>query len=130
MCKILLSINPEHVDHILDGSKEYEFRKTKCKEEIDGIIIYCTAPVKQVIAEVNVAEILEDTPKKIWHGQKNRELVQIFSLSITREGKRQLPISWPILINLMNLRCLLTMAYWQLRSLLYMYKGKRTPNLG
>lgn len=125
MCKILLSINPEHVDHILDGSKEYEFRKRKCKEEIDGIIIYCTAPVKQVIAEVDVAEILEDTPKKYGLGQRrNRGSVQNFSLSLTREEKRRLHISLPILISLMNPKHLQTMAYRPLRSLLYMYKGK------
>lgn len=66
MCKILLSINPEHVEHILDGSKQYEFRKTKCKEEIDGIIIYSTAPVKQVVAEADVEIILVDTPAEVW----------------------------------------------------------------
>lgn len=66
MCKILLSINPEHVEHILDGSKQYEFRKTKCKEEIDGIIIYSTAPVKQVVAEADVETILVDTPAEVW----------------------------------------------------------------
>lgn len=66
MCKILLSINPEHVNHILDGSKEYEFRKIKCRENVNGIIIYCTAPVKQVVAEADIDIILEDTPEKIW----------------------------------------------------------------
>jgi predicted transcriptional regulator len=50
----------------LDGSKEYEFRKTRCKEDVDGIIIYATAPVKQVVAEADIEEILEDTPEKVW----------------------------------------------------------------
>jgi predicted transcriptional regulator len=72
MCKILLSINPEHVDHILDGSKVYEFRKIKCKEDVDGIIIYATAPVKQVVAEADIETILEDTPKKIWSQTKKK----------------------------------------------------------
>ena len=40
MCKLLMSINPEHVDNILAGTKKFEFRKNKCKEEIDSIIIF------------------------------------------------------------------------------------------
>ena len=66
MCKILLSINPVHVNHILDGSKEYEFRKTRCKEKVDGIVIYATAPVKKVVAEADVETVLEDTPLEVW----------------------------------------------------------------
>ena len=27
MCVILLSINPDHVENILNGTKRYEFRK-------------------------------------------------------------------------------------------------------
>ena len=38
MCKLLMSINPEHVDNILAGTKKFEFRKTKCKEKIDSIL--------------------------------------------------------------------------------------------
>ena len=72
MSKILLSINPEHIARILDGSKEYEFRKVKCKEDIDGIIIYATAPVKQVIAEADIDTILEDTPDEVWKKTKKK----------------------------------------------------------
>lgn len=66
MCKMLLSINPEHVEHILDGSKEYEFRKIKCKADVDGIIIYATSPVKQVVAEADIETIVENTPDRVW----------------------------------------------------------------
>lgn len=61
-----MSINPEHVDNILSGKKRFEFRKTRCKEEIDAIVIYCTAPVGKVVAEAQVLGILEDTPEEIW----------------------------------------------------------------
>ena len=66
MCKILLSINPEHVNHIFDGSKEYEFRKTRCKGNVDGIIIYATAPVKRVVAEADIETVIEDSPLRVW----------------------------------------------------------------
>lgn len=66
MSKILLSIKPEYVENILNQTKQYEFRKTKCKRDIDKIIIYATAPISQIVAEVEVIEILEDTPETIW----------------------------------------------------------------
>lgn len=67
MCKLLMSINPEHVDNILSGTKKYEFRKTRCKEDIDSIIIYSTFPIMKVVAEVEVKEIIEGTPQVIWN---------------------------------------------------------------
>lgn len=67
MCKLLMSIKPEHVDNILSGTKKYEFRKTRCKEDIDSIIIYSTFPIMKVVAEVEVKEIIEGTPQVIWN---------------------------------------------------------------
>lgn len=71
MRKLLMSINPEHVENILAGKKKFEFRKTKCKEQIDAIVIYSTAPVMKVVAEVEVTNIIEDTPKKVWEKTSN-----------------------------------------------------------
>ena len=64
---MLISINPEHVENIFNGTKKYEYRKIKCKQEIDKIIIYSTAPVMKVVGEAKVEEILEDSPEKIWN---------------------------------------------------------------
>ena len=66
MCKLLMSINPQHVNNILDGTKKFEFRKTKCKEKIDSIIIYSTSPIMRVVAEVEVKDVIEDTPQAVW----------------------------------------------------------------
>lgn len=66
MCKILLSINPEHVEKILDGTKMYEFRKVRCKEEITEIVICCTSPVKKVVGEASIDSVLESSPEEIW----------------------------------------------------------------
>ena len=71
MCKLLMSINPEHVENILAGKKKVEFRKTKCKEQIDSIVIYSTAPVMKVVAEVEVKDIIEDTPQIVWKRTSN-----------------------------------------------------------
>lgn len=71
MCKLLMSINPEHVEKILSGKKKFEFRKRKCKEEIDSIVIYSTAPVMRVVAEVEVKDIIEGTPQTVWKKTSN-----------------------------------------------------------
>jgi len=66
MSQMLLSINPEHVENILLGTKRFEFRKVRCKSEVSKIIIYATAPVMQVVAEVEVTGIIEDNPNRVW----------------------------------------------------------------
>lgn len=72
MCQMLLSINPQFVERIFTGEKQYEYRKIRCKEEIDKIIIYATSPVMSVVGEVEVIEILEATPDKIWKKTKKK----------------------------------------------------------
>ncbi len=72
MCSILLSIKPKYANEIISGRKKFEFRKVKCQNEIDTIIIYATAPVKQVIGEVKVIDILQDTVSKIWNEAKDK----------------------------------------------------------
>jgi Uncharacterized conserved protein len=67
---MLLSINPEYVESIFDGSKIYEYRKTRCREDVDKIIIYATAPQKQVVGEAEIDEILEDDVLSIWSQTK------------------------------------------------------------
>ena len=54
MCQMLLSINPEFVESILNGTKLFEYRKFRCREDVDKIIIYATAPQKQVVAEAEI----------------------------------------------------------------------------
>ena len=66
MFKMLLSIKPEHVENILHGSKQVEFRKVRCRHEINQIIIYSTAPVMQVVAEAFVDEIITGDILDVW----------------------------------------------------------------
>lgn len=66
MCAILLSINPQYVDRIMNGEKQYEFRKSLCKKKVDKIIIYSTSPIMKVVGEADVEDILVDKPRTIW----------------------------------------------------------------
>lgn len=71
MSKILFSIKPEYVKEILSGRKKYEYRKIKPKNRVDAIIIYSSAPVMKIVAEVEVEEIIVDEPNKVWEKTKN-----------------------------------------------------------
>ena len=64
--KMLLSIKPEYVNKIISGQKKYEFRKFRCREGIDTIVIYATAPVKKVIGEIALLDIIEGDVEYIW----------------------------------------------------------------
>lgn len=66
MCQMLLSINPEHIESIICGKKRFEFRKVRCKADVDKIIIYSTAPVMRVVAEAVIKEVIEDDVDKVW----------------------------------------------------------------
>lgn len=71
MSKILFSIKPEYVKDILSGRKKYEYRKIKPKNRVDAIIIYSSAPVMKIVAEVEVEEIIEENTDEIWEKTKN-----------------------------------------------------------
>ncbi len=71
MCKILLSINPEHVENIIKGIKKFEYRTKVAKRDVDKIIVYCTYPTKKVLAEVEIKGILKDTPENLWERTKD-----------------------------------------------------------
>jgi predicted transcriptional regulator len=71
MCQMLLSINPEHVRNILGGTKLFEFRKVRCRADVDKIIIYATAPKKMVVAEAEIEEVIEGTINDVWRQAKD-----------------------------------------------------------
>ena len=70
MSQMLLSIKPQYVEKIITGKKKYEFRKFHCREGIDTIIIYATAPTKKVIGEVALLNIIEGDVEYVWHETK------------------------------------------------------------
>jgi len=69
--KVLLSIKPEFVEKILNGSKRYEFRKGIFKKNnVKSVVIYATMPIGKVVGEFDIESILEDSPSSIWHSTK------------------------------------------------------------
>lgn len=66
MSAMLLSIKPKYVKVILEGKKQYEFRKIRPKNGVNRVVIYATSPQKEVVGEATIDEILEGSPKEIW----------------------------------------------------------------
>ena len=65
--KVLLSIKPEFVSKIFDGSKKYEYRKVLFKrKDITTVVIYASNPVKQVVGEFEIKAILSDDVDALW----------------------------------------------------------------
>lgn len=72
MSQILLSIRPEYVESIFKGTKCFEYRKIKfAREDVNKILIYCTAPIKKVVGEAEILEVIEDTPPAVWEKTKD-----------------------------------------------------------
>ena len=67
---IIISINPEHVLNIINKTKKFEYRKRAAKEDINKIIIYETVPVKKVVAEAEILEVLKMEPELLWSETK------------------------------------------------------------
>lgn len=64
--KILISINPEHVENIINGTKKFEYRKIAAKQDISSIIIYETTPIKRIVAEAEIIDVLMCPPEELW----------------------------------------------------------------
>lgn len=69
--KVLLSIKPEFVKEIFNGSKKYEFRKAIFKnKDVKTVVIYSTMPVGKIVGEFDIEYILEDHPTLLWESAK------------------------------------------------------------
>ena len=51
----------------IGGQHSHQMLKKKCKQKVDKIVIYCTDPIKKVVAEVLVEDLISNTPIKVWN---------------------------------------------------------------
>ena len=68
---ILLSIKPEYTKKIFSGEKKYEFRRQRPVSIIDMVLVYESAPSKNIVGWFTVKRILTGSPKDIWERCKN-----------------------------------------------------------
>ena len=69
--QIIISINPVHVENIINGIKKYEYRKVAAKQDISSILIYETTPIKRIVAEAEIIDVLMMNPDELWEITKN-----------------------------------------------------------
>ena len=66
---IILSIHPNHIEKILSGEKRYEYRK-RIPADIRYIVVYATAPIKMIVAFIEIDSVIKGTPEKVWKKTK------------------------------------------------------------
>jgi predicted transcriptional regulator len=67
LIKVLLSIKPEFASRIFNGSKKYEYRRIIFKRrDVETIVVYASDPIKRVIGEFDIGEILHRKPDQLW----------------------------------------------------------------
>jgi predicted transcriptional regulator len=70
--KVVLSIKPEFVNKIFDGTKRFEFRKAIFKNEnIKTVIVYASSPVQKVIGEFEIERIINHDIDTLWGMTEN-----------------------------------------------------------
>jgi len=62
----LLSIKPEFASRIFDGTKKFEYRKIKFKQNVTRVVVYASAPISMVIGEFTVEGIIHDKLDDLW----------------------------------------------------------------
>lgn len=70
--KAILSIKPEFVEKIIKGEKKYEYRRKIFKKDVESVIIYASSPIKKVIGEFIVEDILSYELDLLWKLTHNR----------------------------------------------------------
>lgn len=65
--RVLLSVRPEFAHQIFEGSKKYEYRRAIFRQpEVKTVVVYASSPVKKVIGEFTIGEILHGSPRALW----------------------------------------------------------------
>jgi predicted transcriptional regulator len=71
--RVLLSIKPEFVEKIFTGEKKFEYRKVIFKSnKINKVVMYASSPVKKVVGEFEIGDILHTTKKELWESTQDK----------------------------------------------------------
>lgn len=64
--RVLMAIKPQYVEKIFSGEKLYELRRKIFKKDVKTIVVYASSPIMQVIGEVDIEQIISDSPFNIF----------------------------------------------------------------
>lgn len=111
--RVLLSIKPEFAFKILDGSKQYEYRRVIFKNtDVNMVLVYASDPIQKVIGEFEIDGILHDDVQVLWEkteshaGISKKRFLQYFRNKTkgyaikVREAKKY---EHPILLSVLKL---------------------------
>lgn len=62
----LISVHPVHVEKIMSGEKNLEFRRVWPAREINTLVVYATRPEQRLVAIVQVAGVLRASKTALW----------------------------------------------------------------
>jgi predicted transcriptional regulator len=65
-----MSIKPEYTNKIFSGVKKVEYRKKRFKKDIESIVVYSSAPVKKIVGEFLINDILYEPVEILWQKTK------------------------------------------------------------
>jgi len=65
--RVLLSIKPRFANSIFDGNKKFEYRRAIFRENITHVVVYASSPVRMVIGEFKVDDVLFDDIVPLWN---------------------------------------------------------------
>lgn len=112
MRKILISIKPKYVKLILSGEKQYEYRK-RIPTNVKIAVIYATTPVKKIVGEILIDEVLSMSPIDLWEktyihsGLTSENFFQYFdSMSIAHalSIKEVIIYEYPMELSALNIK--------------------------
>jgi predicted transcriptional regulator len=61
-----LPIKPVYANRILDGSKRYEFRRSRLRQDITHVVIYSTSQVSKIVGIAEVAGVKATSVSAAW----------------------------------------------------------------
>lgn len=68
--KAIMSIKPCYVNQIISGNKQFEFRRTIFKQNIESIIVYSSSPVQMLVGEIIFDNVLYLDLEELWSKTK------------------------------------------------------------
>lgn len=80
--KVILSIKPQFVQKIFDGTKRFEFRRAIFKDpKVKKVIVYSSSPVQKIVGEFEIESIICNDLKSLWEiTSKHAGITQEFFL--------------------------------------------------
>lgn len=66
-----MPIKPEYTNLILDGAKQFEFRRTNIRSDLTHLVIYSSSPVKRIVALAEVDFVESGPPSAVWERTKH-----------------------------------------------------------